>query len=192
MMPSEMEPTLPQDRSQVLENLAVELVAKTNQLSGQVRPEVRDSIGDLVRSMNCYYSNLIEGHYTHPRDIESALDDRYSEDPDKRTLQQEAMAHIEVQRMIDAGKAPDTPPTSPDYIRWIHYEYCRRLPDDLLWVENPETKKRIRVVPGKFREGAVQVGHHVPPPAEEIEQFLRHFAGVYGSHQLSSIRKITG
>jgi len=185
-----MEPMLPQDRSQVLEDLAVELVAKANQLSGQVRPEVRDSIGDLVRSMNCYYSNLIEGHNTHPRDIDSALNDRYSANPEKRALQKEAMAHIEVQRLIDSGGAPDVAPTSPEYIRWIHYEFCRRLPIDLLWVENPDTKKRIQIVPGEFRDGAVQVGRHVPPPANDIESFLNRFAEVYDSDRLSSISKI--
>ena len=172
MKPTQMEPLLPQDQSQALENLAVELVAKANQLSGQVKPEVRDSIGDLVRSMNCYYSNLIEGHNTHPRDINSALiDDHYSDDPKKRALQKEATAHIEVQRMIDAGATPEAAPTSPEFIRWIHYEFCRRLPDDLLWVENPDTKQRVQVVPGEFRDGAVRVGRHVPPPADDIESF---------------------
>jgi Fic family protein len=185
-----MEPLLPQDRSQTLENLVVELVAKANQLAGQVKSEVRDSIGDLVRSMNCYYSNLIEGHNTHPRDIDSALDDKYSEDPAKRSLQKEAIAHIEVQRMIDSGDTPQVPPTSPEFIRWIHYEFCRRLPDDLLWVEKPDTKKRVQVIPGEFRDGPVQVGKHVPPPAEDIEGFLDRFAEVYGSESLSSIQKI--
>ncbi|ASV84481.1 hypothetical protein CES85_5275 [Ochrobactrum quorumnocens] len=33
----------------------------------------RGKLADLVRSMNCYYSNLIEGHNTHPVDIERAL-----------------------------------------------------------------------------------------------------------------------
>ena len=190
MKPTEMEPLLPQDCNQVLEDLAVELVAKANQLSGQVKPEVRDSIGDLVRSMNCYYSNLIEGHNTHPRDIDSALDDRFSDNAEKRALQKEAMAHIEVQRMIDAGEAPQAAPTSLEYIRWIHYEFCRRLPDDLLWINNPDTEERIRIVPGEFRDGAIQVGRHVPPPAEDIEQFLNRFAEVYGSDSLSSITKI--
>ena len=73
MKTAAMEPMLPQDGSRALENLAIELVAKTNHLSGQVKTEVRDSISDLVRSMNCYYSNLIEGHNTHPRDIESGV-----------------------------------------------------------------------------------------------------------------------
>jgi hypothetical protein len=118
MQPSAMEPTLPDDRNQVLENLVVELVAKSSQLAGQVKPQVRDSIGDLVRSMNCNYSNLIEGRYTHPRDIDSAMHDRFSENPEKRALQQEAMAHIDVQRMIDAGAVPGEPVMSKDSPLW--------------------------------------------------------------------------
>ena len=181
---------MPRDGGRVLENLAVDLIAKANQLSGQVKPEVRDSIGDLVRSMNCYYSNLIEGHNTHPREIDSALADKYSDDAKRRSLQKEAVAHIEVQRMIDAGDAPNVPPTSSEYIRWIHYEFCRRLPEDLLWVENPETKLRVEVVPGEFRDGPVKVGHHLPPPAEDIEAFIDRFAERYGGDRLSRVQKI--
>jgi hypothetical protein len=51
-------------------------------------------LADLVRSTNCYYSNLIEGHDTHPIDIERALKNDYSKDVGKRNLQLEAKAHI--------------------------------------------------------------------------------------------------
>jgi hypothetical protein len=40
--------------------------------------------------MNCYDSNLIEGHDTHPIDIERALKNDYSKDARKRDLQLEA------------------------------------------------------------------------------------------------------
>jgi hypothetical protein len=55
-----MEPLLPDDQKQ-LENLATDLVAKTNGLASSQNQVVRASVGDLARSMNCYYSNLIEG-----------------------------------------------------------------------------------------------------------------------------------
>jgi len=51
--------------------------------------------------VNCYYSNLIEGHNTHPVDIERALDNDYSTEPRKRDLQLDAKAHVAVQRWID-------------------------------------------------------------------------------------------
>ena len=54
--------------------------------------ELCTALAALVRSMNCYYSNLIEGHNTHPVDIERALQNDYSNDPHKRDLQLGAAA----------------------------------------------------------------------------------------------------
>ena len=187
---SNMEPMLPRDRSERLANLAVELVAKANRLRGQLRPEVSDGIGGLVRSMNCYYSNLIEGHHTHPRDIDRALHDQYSREPRQRALQLEARAHIEVQEMIDSGEDPEGPPASEKYVKWLHYEFCRRLPDELLWVENPDSQKRVPVIPGEFRDGPVQVGRHIPPDTDELPKYMARLAQVYDLEQLSKVQGI--
>jgi Fic family protein len=54
--------------------------------------------------MNCYYSSLIENHNTTLIDIERALKDDFAKEPEKRNLQLEAKAHIEVQAMIDRGR----------------------------------------------------------------------------------------
>jgi len=94
-----MEPMIPGDPRDELSDLALELVSKASALAGQVHGQVREGIGDLVRSMNCYYSNLIEGHNTHPRDIEQALSDNYSQNTARRALQLEARAHIDLQRI---------------------------------------------------------------------------------------------
>lgn len=169
-----MDPLLPEEGRRELEDLAIELVEKASGLAARIHPVVRRSVGDLVRSMNCYYSNLIEGHDTHPRDIDRALAEDYSQDAKKRVLQLEAKAHIEVQRMIDFGDV-DLPVVSIEFISWVHREFGRRLPEELLWVEDPDTGRRIQVIPGKFRESWVQVGQHIPPAAEEIERFLTRF-----------------
>ena len=152
------EPMLPPPADRELEDLAAAVIASSASLAGQLHPLVAANIGDLVRSMNCYYSNLIEGHDTNPRDIERALASEYSRDATKRQLQHEARAHIEVQRMIDSGEAPNRPVASVAYIRWLHHEFCSRLPDDLLWVTNPDTGERLRVVPGEVRKVTVKVG----------------------------------
>ena len=86
---SAMEPLLPEDR-QELEDLATDLVAKASTLAGRLHPVMRASVGDLVRSMNCYYSNLIEGHNTLPIDIDRALNNELSKEPERRNLQLEA------------------------------------------------------------------------------------------------------
>src|SRR5437867_1424160 len=92
-----IEPILRSDPDHSLEDLAFELVSLSGSVAGQLHPAVRSGVGDLVRSVNCYYSNLIEGHNTLPHDIERALAHDYSTEPKKRNLQLEAVAHIEVQ-----------------------------------------------------------------------------------------------
>ena len=175
---------MPRDGDPRLEDLAVTLIARANQLGGQLHANVRASIGDLVRSMNCYYSNLIEGHNTHPREIDRAMVEDYSRDPKRRVLQQEARAHIEVQRMIDAGEDPKEAPTSTRYIKWLHYEFCRRLPEELLVVRNARTGHEVIVEPGELRDGDVEVGQHLPPTAQEIPHFLERLEKAYEPSRL--------
>jgi len=86
-----------------LNDLAVELAAASAGFRRSLPEGVVKALADLVRSMNCYYSNLIEGHDTHPIDIERALKEDYSADAGKRNLQLEAKAHIAVQEWIDQG-----------------------------------------------------------------------------------------
>ena len=64
-------------------DLAVELVQRAAGFRKSLPEGVMTALADLVRAMNCYYSNLIEGHDTHPIDIERALKDDYSPDPEK-------------------------------------------------------------------------------------------------------------
>ena len=59
-----------------------------------MRSQIQGSVAELVRTMNCYYSNLIEGHRTTPREIDAALRESYSDDPKKKDLQIEARHHI--------------------------------------------------------------------------------------------------
>ena len=176
---------LPSDPESELSDAAFELVARASALAGQVPGRVREAIGDLVRSMNCYYSNLIERHDTHPRDIERALAGDYSQDARRRALQLEAHAHIDLQRAIDMGEDPTVAPTSSVYLRWLHERFCSRLPEELLIVENPSTGERVRMTPGEFRTGGVVVGRHVPPGADELSLFLRRFEEAYAPSRLS-------
>ena len=57
----------------ILADLAIELQKAADELGRGLHPESATELADLVRVMNRYYSNLIEGHNTRPRDIERAL-----------------------------------------------------------------------------------------------------------------------
>src|SRR6266513_4631236 len=128
--------------------------------------------------MNCYYSNLIEGHYTHPIDIERALKNDYSKDASKRDLQLEAKAHVAVQKRIDEGGLKGRA-VATEGICEIHHRFCAELPETLLWVEDPEGKDRVRVVPGELRKRDVKVGGHVAISPGAVPRFLKRFEHVY-------------
>jgi Fic family protein len=176
-----MEPLLIGESSRhrnALSDLAVDLAARAAGFRRSLPEGVRIALADLVRAMNCYYSNLIEGHDTHPVDIERALRNDYSTDARKRDLQLEARAHITVQRWIDAGGLAG-PAVTVNGIREVHRRFCALLPEDLLWVENPDTGARMKVVPGELRRRDVKVGQHIAVSPGAIPRFLAHFERTY-------------
>src|SRR6266513_2505345 len=179
--PAEMEPLLIGETSRFrgsLTDFAVELAQKAAGIRRSLPESLLKSLADLVRSMNCYYSNLIEGHYTHPIDIERALKNDYSKDASKRDLQLEAKAHVAVQKRIDEGGLKGRA-VATEGICEIHHRFCAELPETLLWVEDPEGKDRVRVVPGELRKRDVKVGGHVAISPGAVPRFLKRFEDVY-------------
>ncbi|MAA80726.1 MAG: cell filamentation protein Fic [Hyphomonas sp.] len=165
-------------RREALTELAVELAAKSAGFSRSLPDGVVSALADLVRAMNCYYSNLIEGHDTHPVDIERAMQNDYSDEPRKRDLQLEARAHVTVQQWIDEGGLAGRA-TTIEGVCEIHRRFGEALPEELLWIEDPQTGERIRMTPGELRGRDVIVGNHVAISAGALPRFLRRFEQVY-------------
>jgi Fic family protein len=162
-----------------LTDIALELAQRSAGFRRSLPDSLLKSLATLVRAMNCYYSNLIEGHDTHPVDIERALQGDYSRDAVKRDLQLEAKAHIGVQQWIDDGGLNGRAVTV-DSIRDIHRRFCAALPDDMLWVEHADTHERMQVIPGELRTRDVKVGRHVAISPPAVPRFLARFEEVYG------------
>lgn len=178
---SRMEPLLIGEGSRqraALTDLAVELAAKASGLKRSLPPGLLVALSGLVRAMNCYYSNLIEGRDTHPIDIERALENDYSQDPTKRNLQLEAKAHIAVQAWIDSGGLHSKTATTPAACE-IHRRFCELLPDELLWMQDPETGAAHRIEPGALRNCDVKVGRLVPVSPGAVPRFMQRFEEAY-------------
>lgn len=184
-----MEPLLPGEGDRELEDLALDLTAKASALASKLNPQIKEAIGDLVRSMNCYYSNLIEGHNTHPIDIEKALNNDYSNDDEKRNLQLEAKAHITVQKKIDETDLSLINVVGQEFICDLHKEFYESLPEEFKWVKslNGDCKE---VKPGELRDGDVQVGRHIAPNAQDLSLLLKRFSEGYDPHKLSKLRSM--
>jgi Fic family protein len=159
-------------------DLVLELVAKSASFRRSLPTGVRAALSNLVRSMNCYYSNLIEGHDTHPVDIERALRNDYSADPHKRDLQVEAKAHVVVQQWIDAGGLHSRAATV-EGLGQIHSRFCASLPDDMRWIEDPKTHERLCLAPGELRLRDVRIGRHIPVSPGAVPRFLSRFEEIY-------------
>ena len=92
-----IEPARLENPPEAVADLAAELSASSAKLGRSLHPRTASNLAELVRIMNTYYSNLIEGHDTRPRDIERALAGEFDRDEGRRNLQIEAAAHVRVQ-----------------------------------------------------------------------------------------------
>ena len=121
-----------------LEDLARDLLSQSAVHAGLLHPVTQLGIRELVRLVNSYYSNLIEGNSTHPAEIERAMRKDYAKEPAQRNLQLESLAHIEVQRAIEERilRDPTPNPSNTEFLRWIHCEFYCRLPEALRFVVN--------------------------------------------------------
>lgn len=176
---TQMEPLYPA-HAEKLEDVAREVIAVSGKLEGRLAAPTLAGIRSLLRVVNSYYSNLIEGHSTHPIDIERAMRRDYSADQDKRDLQIESQIHIEVQEELAKRlvEEPDLNVASPELLRWIHDRFYSRMPERLRWVKGDNQEKEW-VEAGVFRNRSVVVGVHIPPKAEALDRFLERFASYY-------------
>lgn len=161
-----------------LTDLAVELAGHAAGFRHGLPNGVLTALAGLVRAVNCHYSNLIEGHDLHLIDIERALKDDYSTDPEKRILQLEARAHVAVQGWIDEGGLAGRAATS-EGLQETHRRFCELLPEELLRVEHPDTGERVEVIPGELRQRDIQVGRHAPVSPGAVPRLMVRFETAY-------------
>ncbi len=184
---SRIEPFTLRAASDELAALMMKMAAGAAVLEKSLHPKTAAHLAGAVRIMNCYYSNMIEGHHTRPREIEQALKGELPGDQERRNLLVEAIAHVRVQQEIDRlyaeGSLPD--PTSSAFIQWIHREFFKDMPDKFLHPEG------VTIVPGHWRAELpeVAVGQHQPPSWPRVPEFMAYFESQYGSiRNLEAVR----
>ncbi len=145
----------------------------------RVPPELRS----LLRSMNSYYTNRIEGQHTRPREIDQALRQDFSKDAKLAAKQRLAVAHIEAEVALEqryAGAKGAHALYSADAVQAMHQELFGRLPTGDLLTDEGEP-----VVPGQLREREVQVGmpyrHHIAQAFASVPAFLQRWGSYYGN-----------
>lgn len=171
--PHQFEPLLPQKRLEELRARTRALIGQSLRLAGGAHASTIASLRELVRAMNSYYSNRIEGQSTHPLNIERALRSDFSDRPDVARLQRLALAHIEAERELEQRVDAGTPPLTAAFLQQAHAAVYGRLP-----AEDRVLAGEV-VAPGALRERGVAVGRHEPPPAGALPAFLARFDEAY-------------
>lgn len=177
-----IEPARLDEPSLAIADSLAELSAESAALGSALHPRTAASLAALVRIMNAYYSNLIEGHNTLPREIARALAGEFDVDETRRNLQLEAAAHVRVQAEVDrlaaAGELPE--PASRPFIQHLHREFYRDAPQAMLAVRANNASYAMR--PGEWRSATsedVVVGRHQPPSSERVDAFMAYFEERY-------------
>jgi Fic family protein len=174
---SRIEPARIEHPSGDLLDLSIDIVARAERLGAALHPETAAQLARTVRIMNTYYSNLIEGHNTRPREIEQALQGITPED-DRRDLKIEAVAHYRVQQKIDERAAAGTlaDPASQEFIQNLHRAFYEGATERMLTIAG--NSHSFVMTPGEWRRGQVQdveVGRHLPPASDRVPDYMAYF-----------------
>ena len=191
--PDRIEPTRLENPTEDVSNAVADVSAASARLATALHPKTAANLANLLRVMNCYFSNLIEGHNTQPRDIARALAGDFDADEPRRNLQLEARAHIRVQAQLDnlhlGGRLPE--PASTDFLLWLHREFYRDVSDAMLRIEG--AGRNLLMVPGSWRsrpEHDVAVGRHLPPSSVAVVAFMARFEDAYRLEPLVTAARI--
>ena len=181
-------PRLPGPELDELRALARALATKAEALA----PELTHELAERRRMQNARASNAIEHHFLPLTEIESALRGEPPECPGTEALREEALAHSEVERLVDrrieearaTGGAFD--PMDPAFILWIHGAFYRRTAEKFRRVEDGSSAP-LEIVPGEIRDRLVAVGNHWCPLPGDLPGLLKHFHARFRLKQFAAV-----
>lgn len=182
--PHQFEPLLPEFR--LLEPLlerAADVISACSSLNAAVTQGPQAELRKLLRKMNSFYTNLIEGEHTRPSEIDRAIEKDFSGDKDVARKQRLAIAHMRVEEEFEAaldGRARDAGQQDPwlyetETLCQIHGSLFRDLPAEDLVLKDGSSME-----PGRIRNHQVAVGRHEAPLFSAVPAFLKRWGDFYG------------
>lgn len=180
--PHQFEPLLPSSRLlSELKERGDQIARASLLLQGGAHPTALTVLRRLVRSMNSYYSNRIEGQSTHPLYIAQALTRSFADQPDIAAKQRLALAHVEAEEALERLVQAGVNPLTSEFTIQAHRELYERLdPADR------RSEEGTPIEPGAVRTTDVAVHRHQPPTHASLPRFLARFDQVYGKQWVMS------
>ncbi len=176
-----------------LKDLAQDLTTKSAWLEGMVALQTARAIGDRLRLINSYYSNLIEGHKTTISQVVRALKKDFSGDESARYAQELCRAHVLSEReLMDGLGVAGLEVTSPAYIQKIHALFYAHLPEAHQFASHSDGFTDIPVAPGQFRDRSVSFDglHAHGPEATDVGAAMDWLHASYRSDNFHGDEKV--
>jgi len=184
MKVSSMEPMMPRVTPELI-SLSGAIRERIGGLKGKLHPITAKAVSAVVADMNSYYSNLIEGHHTYPKDIERALQNDFSSNLQERDKQLLGLAHVKTENAI-LSYATEENIFTPGTLLKIHETFYANLPESMR-LSKSQSGKEYQIIPGKFRNFEVAVGAHQPPASKSLEKFIARFCEAYKNIPIGEI-----
>ena len=175
-----LDPILPDALPPSIIALADALPRKTQFLAGRLPPETAARLRRLLQITNTYYSNLIEGQYTEPADMQKA---QAAPVKDRKRLKSLAVDQMAVQALFERtlsqrGPFPWSAMFAPELISTAHDRLFRGASDAERTLSDGSVMQ-----PGALRSITGQnvvVGNHDAPHAFAVDGMLRHLQAGFG------------
>jgi Fic family protein len=181
--PHQFEPLLPTRQLDELGRRARPVIEAALRLQATAHVSTLQELRGLVRSMNSYYSNRIEGQSTHPVHIARALKADFSTQPDIARRQRLALAHIQAEQALESSIPDELEALHSRSLLLAHQTLYSQLPP-----EDRRTDEGLAVMPGQLRTQDVTVYRHQPPTHAAVPLFLaradERYAKPWGLEQL--------
>jgi Fic family protein len=180
------------------EDKLVELYMADAALNRTIPDSIRSSTEWLLRLVNCFYSNRIEGNSTHPKVLLKTQEKGRSQtDEISDDSIMELLAHLEAQIKAKEVTSGIINVSSQGFIKGLHKSFYKGLPESFLTVKDKNgdiafdaKNKPLLIIPGEYRNNPVQVGTHVPPLSEDLSQYMGWFESAFDPEKIHGTTRV--
>lgn len=180
------------------EDKLVELYRADAALNETIPESIRSSTEWLLRLVNCFYSNKIEGNPTHPKELLRTQEKgRDGNDAGDNASILELLSHLEAQIKAKKSDIDKSNVMTQDFVKELHKSFYSGLPDSFLTVKDKDGQivfghdcKPILVLPGKYRTLPVQVGAHIPPDSGELDGYMKWLETEFDLNKIHGARRV--
>ncbi|MBN4079485.1 Fic family protein [Beggiatoa alba] len=177
------------------EDKLVELYRADAALNETIPGSIRSSTEWLLRLVNCFYSNRIEGNPTHPKDLLRTQEKDHGGGGDGPLM--ELLAHLEAQIKAKKSGVNKTNVMTQEFVKELHRTFYSGLAPSFLTVKDKDGQdvfdhenKLILVHPGEYRTRPVQVGSHIPPDSNKLNGYMGWLETEFDLNKIHGTRRV--